>query len=167
MCVLFRSILILLHLSLCFASDRCSQVCTGFFANPMGCPHSGWTLFARQCGVGRISLLQIADPSSWFLTTDDSGIPPEICTLPFWHGNIQWQNFAFTRNFRPSKNTKKNDPLGWGRRFFKKKCVFEKIGARRGSFKAKPPKAEKKRRCFLSCFFFVIWVGVGPWGLVV
>jgi len=66
-CILFCYILILPHLSLCFASDRCSQVCTGLFANPMGCPHWGWTLFARQGGVGRISLLQIADPSFWFL----------------------------------------------------------------------------------------------------
>ena len=75
-CMLFGSILILLHLSLCFASDRCSQVCTGLFANPMGCPHWGWTLFARQGGVGRISLLQIADPSCWFLTTGRQWNPP-------------------------------------------------------------------------------------------
>ena len=75
-CMLFGTILILLNLSLCFASNRCSQVCTGLFANPMGCPHWGWTLFARQGGVGRISLLQIADPSCWFLTTGRQWNPP-------------------------------------------------------------------------------------------
>ena len=37
-CILFDSILILPHLSLCFASDRCSQVCTGLLANSICCP---------------------------------------------------------------------------------------------------------------------------------
>ena len=53
--------------------------------------------------------------------------PPGICTLPCWHGNIQWQNFAFIRSAWPSKNHKKNDPLWWGRRIFKKSVFFEKI----------------------------------------
>ena len=37
-CILFGSILILSHLSLCFAPDRCSQVCTGLLANSICCP---------------------------------------------------------------------------------------------------------------------------------
>ena len=37
-CILFCSILILSHLSLCFTPDRCSQVCTGLLTNSICCP---------------------------------------------------------------------------------------------------------------------------------
>ena len=69
------------------------------------------------------------------------------------------------RSARPSKNNKKHDPLGWGRRFFKKSVFLKKIGSLIGFQTGNAEGGEKKIKVFRRFWSFdVVW-GQGFGGL--